>query len=219
MMLAGTTTLAGTGMARAGQDSSGSWASAAVKSVVANGVMGSQAGAAFHGEDLVTHAQAAIALSRLAKAVVAGTWRPSPSQAVPISSLKTLHDANWKTRPITRNAFAYDLAHVGDYIANALPRPPADAKDLAQSIVLPTVKVTAAPSSPGYEALTYLSKHRMLAPKSALLTGDSKPLRGDELAAALGALVDGITDTITPLGHDAEGDTPDTTFHKRGAKH
>lgn len=209
----------GLGMARAGQDSASNWAGSAVQAVVANGVMG-QAGSAFNGDDLVTHAQAAIAMSRLAKAVLAGAWHTAPSKTVPISALKSLHNANWKARPITRYAFAYDLAHVGNYMANGLQRAPAGARDLAKSVVLPTAKVTASPGSPAYDALTYLAKHRMLTADSALLKGDSRPLRGSELAADLAALVDGVTDAMTPLGLDNEGNTPDVSFHKkRGAQH
>jgi hypothetical protein len=195
----------------------GGWASRSVQEVVRNGVMTPVSGKSFQGDALVTRTQAAIALAKLARALETGSWHPSQSAPVTNKVIPTLRQGDWKQRPVTRYALADVLARTADYVANGLPRPDSHANDLGKSLVPQKVTVTVSRANPAYESLTYLASHRMLTPNSPLLKADSAPLRGDELRRAVADMVVGLNDRLTPLGHDAEGNTPDATFHKKRA--
>src|SRR5579884_2158804 len=162
------------------------WARQAVLQVLQDGVMALPDGRAFHGEAKVTHTQAVIALAKLAQALEAGTWRAVSSRPVPDRLMAGSHATSWQQQPVTRYVLAETLARLGNYIANGLPR-----------------------THPAYASLAYLTHNRMIWPHSPLLKPDNKPILGAELSTALAQMTAGLTDRLTSLGHDANGDTID----------
>ncbi|HZO89422.1 MAG TPA: hypothetical protein VFB38_13915 [Chthonomonadaceae bacterium] len=186
------------------------WARQAVLQVLQDGVMALPDGRAFHGEAKVTHTQAVIALAKLAQALEAGTWRAVSSRPVPDRLMAGSHATSWQQQPVTRYVLAETLARLGNYIANGLPRPGKDSKDLGQSVVLPGGAAIGVPRThPAYASLAYLTHNRMIWPHSPLLKPDNKPILGAELSTALAQMTAGLTDRLTSLGHDANGDTID----------
>jgi hypothetical protein len=191
------------------------WAARPVQEVLQNDVMTPTASGRFQGDALVTRTQAVIALAKLARALEDGTWHRAASVPVTNKAVKTLQQGDWKQRPVTRYTLAAVLARTGDYVANGLPRPASDAKDLGKSITLKKVSVTVSRTNPAYDSLTYLADRRMIAPDSPLLKSDGRPVHGDELSRAITEMVVGLNDRLTPLGLDAEGNSPDASFHQK----
>jgi hypothetical protein len=191
------------------------WAAPAVTHALEAGVLRLQSDGQFHGEAKVTREEAAIALGKLGRALVDGTWKPAGrSKAVPDSVSAIWDKTAWKTQPVRRYAFAAILARFGDYVANALPRPAATAK-VGQSEVLSAVTVTLSSKSPAFESVTYLAHNRMIKPGSPLLKPtDTAPLLGADLSRALAELATGVSDKLTDLGKNPDGSTPDDAFHK-----
>ena len=195
------------------------WAAPYVQEALDNAVMVLPDGKEFHGEAKVTHGQAVIALAKLAQMLEAGTWKAQPSRPVADTVLKPLEHGDWRTQRVTRYELAKVLASMGDYVSAGLPRPAPDAKDLAKSDVFPPKpKITLPKTHPAYAALTYLVDKNMVLPKSPLLTADDKPLVGGEMSRALADVVVGVTNRLTELGKDADGNTPDAGFHPKPQK-
>jgi len=192
------------------------WAGAAVRAVIKNGVLSNGADHKFHGDDPVSQTDAAIAIFKVAHALVEGAWQKSPSSAITSKTIPVVRGSSWQNQPVTRYICAKVLAQSADYLANGLSRPPAGAMDLGKSDILPKkVNVTIARTNPAYDALTYLAAHRMLSPKSPILTPEQRPIRGAELALAVHDMLLGAADALTPLGHDANGSTRDDAFHPK----
>jgi hypothetical protein len=190
------------------------WAAHAVEEALTNGVLSPQSDGQFHGEARVTRGQAVIALSKLARAVEQGKWRASKSRPVPASVAPVLAKGAWKQRPVTRYMFAALLARFGDYLTNGITRAPANSRDTGKSEAFPpkpTIKLAA--SHPAYAALTYMAAEHMIWPGSPLLAADSQPVKGMEVSRGLAEMSAGLNDRLTELGHDAEGNTPDPSFH------
>ncbi|HLV79126.1 MAG TPA: hypothetical protein VKT32_02560 [Chthonomonadaceae bacterium] len=195
---------------------SGHWAAAAVRETLQNHVMDLPDGRHFRGDAVVTRDQAAIALAKLAHALMAGTWRASPSVPVPQSAFRRLGTADWQTQPVTRYALAVVLARAGDYVMNGLPRPDPQAKDLAKSVAIPDIpQLKVARTDPAYPSLLYLANNHMLWADSALLHAGRQPIRGAELSKALAEMIVGVNNRLTPLGHDESGNTIDKTSHQK----
>ncbi len=195
------------------------WAAPSVQEVLDNGVMALPDGKEFHGEAKVTHGQAVIALAKLAQMLEAGTWKAQPSRPVADTVLKPLEHGDWRTQRVTRYELAKVLASMGDYVSAGLSRPTPDAKDLAKSEVFPPKpKITLPKTHPAYAALTYLVDKNMVLPKSPLLAADDKLLSGGEMSRALAEMVVGVTNRLTELGKDADGNTPDASFHPKPSK-
>ena len=117
----------------------------------------------FHGEAKVTHAQAVIALAKLAQALEKGKWQARTLRPVAGEILKPLEHGDWRTQKVTRYELAKTLASMGDYVANGLPRPAPDAKNLGKSTALPprpTIKI--AKTNPAYSSLVYLADANMI---------------------------------------------------------
>ena len=195
------------------------WAASYVQEALDNGVMGLPDGKEFHGEAKMTHSQTVIALAKLAQMLEAGTWKSSPSRPVPDSVLKPLEHGDWKTQRVTRYEMAKVLASMGDYVAHGLPRLGANAKNLGQSEIFPPKPKIALPKThPAYTALAYLVDNSMVLPKSPLLAADDKPLLGGELSRAVADMAVGVTNRLTEVGKDENGDSPDASFHKKPQK-
>jgi hypothetical protein len=197
----------------------GHWAASYVQEALNNSLISLPEDRQFHGEAKVTHAQAVIALAKLAQALETGKWQAQPSRPVSSDVLKPLEHGDWRTQKVTRYELAKTLASMGDYVANGLPRPAADAKDLGKSSVLPpkpTVKL--AKTHPAYSSLVYLADAKMITSDSPLLLADNKPLLGSELSRALAQMVIGLTNRFTELGLDEQGSTPDKSFHNKPKK-
>ena len=193
----------------------GHWAASYVQEALNNSLISLSDDKQFHGEAKVTHAQAVIALAKLARSLETGKWQAQPSRPVSSDALKPLEQGDWRTQKVTRYELAKALASMGDYVANGLPRPAADAKDLGKSSALPpkpTVKI--AKSHPAYSSVAYLAGANMITSDSPLLLADSKPLLGSELSRALAQMVIGLANRFTELGLDEQGNTPDKSFHK-----
>jgi hypothetical protein len=192
------------------------WAATAVAETLENGVLSAQPDGQFHGEAWVTRGQAAIALARLAHALEQAKWHVAKSRPVPVTVVPTLEKGVWKQRPVTRYMFASLLARFGDYVTNGITRAPAGSKDTAKSEALPPkAAVKLAANNPAYASLTYLADRHMVWPDSPLLTADSQPLKGSEASRAIAEMVIGLNDRLTELGHDAEGNTLDPSFHPK----
>ena len=194
----------------------GYWAASYVQEALDNGVMSVSDDKQFHGEAKVTRAQAIVAIAKLAQALEKGKWQTQPSRPVGGEVLKPLEHADWRTQKVTRYELAKTLASMGDYVANGLPRPAPDAKNLGKSMALPpkaTLKITK--TNPAYSSLVYLADANMIAADSPLLLADSKPLLGSELSRALAQMVIGLANRFTDLGLDEQGNTPDKSFHAK----
>jgi hypothetical protein len=172
----------------------------------------------FHGDARITQAEAAAAMSKMAHALIDGTWKPAGrSRSVPDSVTSIWSTTDWKSEPVRRYAFAVILARFGDYVSNGLKRAPAGAK-VGKSVVFPPVTVALSKSSPSYEPVSYLARNHMIRPGSPLLKPDASPLLGGELSRALAEVGAGVSDQLTDLGHTEDGSTPDDSFHKRTSK-
>lgn len=194
----------------------GHWASTPVQVALRNHILSVEADKDFHGDAKMTHLQAVLALARLGKALETGAWQGSAT--VPVTVARTgvsPRSGAWESQSVSRYVFATVLTRMGDYANAGLARPQPTAKDLGKSAVLPPVTITLPKSSPAYEALTYLASRRMVGPGSALLSADDKPLKASEMSRALRELVIGLTDRLTELGHDADGNTHDEAFHSK----
>lgn len=194
------------------------WAASAVQNALSNGLLSLGSDKLFHGEAKVTHTQTVIALARLGHALEEHSWKSHPSQALTDKVMAPLLKGDWRKLPVTRYTFAYVVTRYADYLSNGLP--PADtAADKGKSAALPpAASVSIADSHPAHAALVYLTSARMLWAKSALLKPDDQPLKGSELSQALSQLAAGVTDRQTSLGFDANGSTPDASFHKEPTK-
>jgi hypothetical protein len=195
----------------------GNWAATPVQVVLRNHILSVDTDKGFHGDAKVTHLQAVIALARLGKALEAGTWQGSAS--VPVAVAKTdiaPKSGTWEKQGVSRYVFATVLTRMADYASTGLVRAPSDDKDTGKSIIIPPpVAITLPKSNPAYESLTYLVSRRMIGPGSALLAADDKPLKATEMSRALRDLVTGLTDRVTDLGQDADGNTHDEAFHPK----
>ena len=196
----------------------GHWAAPFVQEALTNGVMTLTDGREFHGEARVTHAEAIGALARLARILEAGKWQTQPTRPVPETAVKPLLHGDWRGQRVTRYEMAKALANMGDYVANGLPRPDPHAKNLGKSEILPPrPPVKIAKSNSAYVDLVYLVNARMVTPNSPLLTADDKPILGAEMSRVLADVVIGLTDRATDLGQEADGSSPDASFHKKPA--
>ena len=54
----------------------------------------------------------------------------------------------------------------------------------------------------------------MISADSPLLRPTGAPVTAAQLQTALSQMLVGLTDRLTDLGHDKEGNTPDHSFHK-----
>ncbi len=195
------------------------WAATPVQVALRNHILSVEADKGFHGDAKVTHLQAVLALARLGKALEGGTWLGSAS--VPVTLAKTEvapQSGAWEKQGVSRYVFATVMARMGDYANTGLVRAQPNEKDVGKSIVIPApVAVKLPKSSAAYEALNYLVDHRMVSPGSALLSADDKFLQAAEMSRALRELVTGLTDRVTDLGHDADGNTHDEAFHPKNS--
>jgi hypothetical protein len=186
------------------------WARSAVQRLLASGIMSLPDGRAFHGEAKVTHTQAVITLARMAQALETGKWKAAKSAPDSATLLADKRPASWQKQPVTRYMLASSLVRFADYFANGIHRAPADSKDLAQSTALPEKATVSVPRThPAYTALVYLTSRRMVWPGSPLLKPDNRPATSGEVSRALAQMVAGLTDRLTELGHDSEGNTLD----------
>lgn len=193
----------------------GHWAARGVDETLRNGVLSLDSDHKFHGEAKVTRAQAATALAKLARMLEADKWQALPSAAVPESVNATLQRGDWKQRPVTRYILASVLARFGDYVTRGVTRAPADAKDTNESEVLADIgKPKLSSVQAASPALAYLAAHQEMFPKSPLLKPGDQPMTGTELSLAVSEMVIGLTNRLTSLGLDAEGNTPDASFRK-----
>ncbi len=195
----------------------GHWAATPVQVVLRNHILSLESDQGFHGDAKLTHLQAVLALSRLGKALETRTWQGSAS--VPITVAKTdvaPKTGTWEGQGVSRYVFATVVTRMGDYANNGLVRARPNEKETGKSIALPPpVAVTLPKTSPAYEALTYLASRRMIWPGSPLLSADDRPLKAGEMTRALKELVAGLNDRVTDIGHDAEGNTHDESFHPK----
>ncbi|MCW3051731.1 MAG: S-layer y domain [Chthonomonadales bacterium] len=195
----------------------GHWAATPVQIALRNQILSVEADKNFHGDAKVTHLQAVIALARLGKALETGAWHKSAS--IPVSVAKTAvapKSGAWEKQSVSRYVFATVLTRMGDYANNGLIRAQPSEKDTGKSLVVPpAVAVTLSKSSPAYASMTYLTGHRMVGPGSPLLSADDKTLTAAEMTRAMKDLVSGLTDRVTDLGHDADGNTHDESFHPK----
>lgn len=192
------------------------WAARAVEQVLSSGVMHLEADHEFHGEAHVTRRDAVIALATLTKQLETGTWKSTTSKPIPDKVSKTLSQGAWETRQVTRFELASVLSRFANYYARAVPRPKPGAKDLAKSRAVPTGVVVPGPvSNPAYASLKYLTEGHMIQPTSPLLKADTVFLKGVELSQGIAEAAAGLTDRLTELGLDADGSTPDASFHKK----
>ncbi len=190
------------------------WAASAVTQSLDNNILSLSETNHFQGDSIVTHAQALIALAKLAKILETGSWHTAASIPIKNKTETMLKQGNWKKRPLTRYALAEVLVRFGDFTTNGLPRPPADANDLGKSEALPAkVTITLASSNPAYGSLTYLAKNRMISANSPLIKPDNLPLHGSDLSTALAEMITGLNDRLTKLGLDANGSSNDASFH------
>jgi hypothetical protein len=194
------------------------WAAQAVPQALLNGLLSLQPDKKFHGDTKVTRTQTAIALAKLARLLEENTWKKQASTAVSEKSETAREQTDWNKRLVSRYVLAFALTRMGNYLANGLPRPKPDVKDLGQSEILESVKITLPPSHPAYPALTYLANKRMISPDSPLLRSGDTPIQGAELSRALADMTLGLNDRLTSMNHDSEGNTPDANTSKKPKK-
>lgn len=192
------------------------WAASAVGQVLKSGVMAAAEDHQFHGEAHVTRAQAVIALAVMAKKLEAGGWQIGESAPVPDKVSKTLAKKSWQTKPVTRYEFASVMVRFGNYFAKAAIKPAPGATDLGKSEFMPVKpKITIPVSSPAYSSLKYLVDNKMINPTAPLLKADNTPVQASELSRGIAEVAAGVSNKLTELGHDAEGNTPDKSFHPK----
>ena len=193
----------------------GHWASTPVQVVLRNHILDVEADKSFHGDTRITHRQAVLALARLGRALEAGTWQGSATIPVTVTQTGVAPKKGaWEAQTVSRYVFATALARMGDYANAGLRRPQTSEKDFGKSIAIPVpVTIKIPKTNPAHDALVYLAARRMVGPGSALLSPDDKPLKAAEMSRALKELVTGLTDSLTDLGHDANGNTHDESFH------
>lgn len=191
------------------------WAAPAVAKTIKAKVLRLQSDGRFHGDAKVTRTEAVLALAAMGRILVEGSWNSSGrSRPVPDSVSAVWAKTDWKDEPVRRYAFAAILTRFADYLANSARRPAAGAK-VGQSEALSPVTLSVSPDSPAYSALKYLAENRMVKPGSPLLKPDNSALAGRELSSALAELATGVTDRLTEVGKDADGNTPDVKPNKR----
>ncbi len=189
------------------------WAAGAVEQILKSGVMSVQDDHQFHGEAHVTHLQVVIAIAAIAKKLEGGAWQVGDSKPVPDKVEKTLRQASWKSKPVTRYELASVLARFGNYFTRAVSRPKPDAKDLGKSDILASnVKAPVPPGSPAYAAYKYLVDGRMISATSPLLKPDNLPVKAGELSRGIAEAAAGVNDKLSEMGHDEFGNTPDKSF-------
>jgi hypothetical protein len=192
------------------------WAAGAVEQVLKSGVMSVLPDHQFHGEAHVTHIETVVALAAITKMLEAGTWQLGVSKPVPDNVEKTLSHETWKTRFVTRYELASALVRFGNYFTKAVSRPGPGAKDLGKSIILPAnTKIPVPAGNPAYGAYKYLVDGRMISQTSPLLKADNLDLKAGELSRGIAEAADGVGDKLTEMGKDAEGNTPDKSFHTK----
>lgn len=196
----------------------GHWAASAVQELVDSSVLSLPDGKRFLGEARITRAQTVIALSRLARSLETGAWKRHTPRPLDRTAAKAFQSGSWQQKPVSRYAAAVALARFGDYFANGVRNAPQAARNTGKSVLLTSVTMPAGQKGPAAEALAYLTKNRMLRAGSSLLKPDSQPVRAAELSRALADMAIGLNDRVTDLGLDANGETPDRTFHKKPPK-
>jgi hypothetical protein len=194
------------------------WAAKAIPQALQNGLLSLQEDKKFHGDAKVTRNQTAIALARLAHELEDNSWKKLSSTPVSDKAFIAQEETDWKKQLVSRYVLAFALTRFGNYVMNGLPRPKPGVKDLGKSDILETVKITLPRTHPAYEALTYLAKNRMIQPDSPLLKSGDTPIQGAELSHALAEMTVGLNDRLTSLNHDANGETPDASFHQKPKK-
>ncbi|MDE2127066.1 MAG: hypothetical protein KGJ62_10790 [Armatimonadetes bacterium] len=195
------------------------WAAKSVHACLANGVMRT-AGGLFRGSAEATQQDVVIALAQLGRLLYAGRWQGGPSRPVNTeSSRASINNTHFFHGTVTRYVLADSLCRMADYFQNAVHLPWKGGKQLGHSAALPAIVKSRLPAgNPARVAFAYLATHRELWPDSPLLHATHAGITGDELSSALAELVVGLNNLRTPLGLDANGNTPDFTFHKRTPK-
>lgn len=194
------------------------WAAKAVPQALENGILSLQSDKQFHGDAKVTRAQTAIAIAKLARTLENNTWKKQSSVAIPDRVDAIMDQTTWKKQLVSRYVLAYTLTRMGNYVANGLPRPKPGVSDLGKSVAIEPVTISVPRSNPAYESLAYLAKNRMIRPNSPLLKADDSPIQGEEISRALTDMTVGLNDRLTSMNHDANGETPDATFHTKPKK-
>lgn len=182
------------------------WARSAVSAVVSTGVM-SAPGGKFNGSAKVDRRELAITLAKLARSLEKGDWANKPPAAIK-SGGDTLGGES-----VNRYVLAAVINKVARVVPAGLPKPAA--KDIHNSVVLPKAQPAPIPKSdPAYEALDFLSKHRMLQTGSVLLKPGLEPVTSKQVAEGLSALIAGLNDRRTDEPQNREDLGP-----PRGHKH
>ena len=195
-----------------------SWASHAVEVALSNGILTTDSHGRFDGKAEVTVAEVANSLEKLSKRIIAKRWVDSSSSPLPKGSNTILEHGDWEHKRVNRYMLAAVLVRMGDYCEHGILRAPNGAKDTDKSTALPSVPViTMAKSNPAYSAVHYLALHHMLWKDSPLLSANTT-INGKVLSTVLAQMVVGLNNMLTSLGHDAENDTPDASFHARSKK-
>ncbi len=192
------------------------WAARAIKQTTANGILHPLSDGLFHGKQTVHSQELAIALARLAQSLKNGSWAAEASQPLPDSIMHEQKLGDWQAKPVTRYMLAEVLARMGNYCWHGITRAPKTAKDTGKSIVVPpTPRISVPHASPAWAALHYLANAHMIAPGSCLLLQGNPVINGAQMSRALADMVNGLNNQITSLGLDANGNTPDASFHKK----
>ncbi len=196
--------------------SENNWAAHNVERALSVHLLSLDSSGRFHGEAKVSRAEACIVLGRLAKDLEENHWQAAPSSPPPDSVSKELSSGRWQTRPVTRYILASALVRMGDYVQNGVERAPAGTKDTNRSEALPpTAKVSISSNNPAYKSVVYLASRHELWPGSPLLKADNTPITGAQLSIALAQMASGLNNRLTSLDKDANGNTPDASFHKK----
>jgi hypothetical protein len=185
---------------------SGHWARAAVRDVLATGVMTAENGK-FRGNSKVSRRELAITIARLAQSLEKGDWANKPAAAIKADS------AVKKEEAVTRYVMASVINKVARIAAPGLPKPTGKAYQV--SVAFQKIPDIAVPKTdPAYDSLVYLSKNRMLLPKSVILKSGPEPVTAKDLSQALTIMIAGLNDRLTD-----EPQNRDEIPHPPGHKH
>jgi len=192
------------------------WAATAVQQTVKLGIIPLQSDHQFHGEAHVTRTEAVNALAALARQLLAGSWQVQKSEPVPEKVAATMQQDAWKNKQVTRYELSSVLSRFGNYFAHAVTRPKPGSTDVGRSAIPPKGVSPGVPTThPAYTALKFLTDNRMIHADSPLLHADTTFVKASELSLALAEMASGLTDKLTELGLDADGNTPDNSFHSK----
>lgn len=194
------------------------WASHAVEVALSNQILSTDSRGRFDGNKSVTTAEVADSLEKLSKRIISKKWVDASSSPLPKGSNTILETGDWEHKKVTRYILAAVIVRMGDYCEHGILRAPKGTEDTGESKALPPVPVISmAKSNPAYPAVHYLALHHMLWKDSPLLSADST-INGKVLSTVLAQMVVGLNNMLTSLGHDAENNTPDSSFNARSKK-